>query len=151
MLQLFTTQQDASTPLHCPGLSQKDFTSDRRGSEIGSPPCFFQRNHSFRRGIGKTPRGKHEACCDLRCVPYANSAPCLLFFPSVCRRGKSFSDRKGPKKPSGRGREQGRPMPTATITRPGQAKEGQPSVNASTPQASNKRKVEPRDDTSQTP
>ena len=59
------------------------------------------------------------------------------------RRGKTFSDRKGPKKPSRRGREQGRPMPTATITRPGQAKEGQPSMTASTPQDSNKRKVEP--------
>ena len=60
------------------------------------------------------------------------------------RRGMSFSDRKGPKKPSGRGRGQSRPMPTATTTRTGQAKEDQPPVTASTPQASNKRKVEPR-------
>ena len=64
---------------------------------------------------------------------------------------ESFSDRKGPKKSSGRGRGQGRPMPTATISRPGQAKEGQLSVTASTSQDSNKRKVEPQDDTSQTP
>ena len=61
-------------------------------------------------------------------------------------QGKNFSDRKGPKKPSGRGRGQGRPMPTATISRPGQAKEGQPSIIAF--QDSNKRKVEPRVDTS---
>ena len=100
--------------------------------------------------MGETPRGEHEARCDLRFVPYANSTPCLLFFPSV-GRGKDFSDRKGPKKPSGQVREQGRPMPTATITRPGQVKEGQPSVTASTPQASIKHKAEPRDDTSQTP
>ena len=57
--------------------------------------------------------------------------------------GKSFSDRKSPKKPRGQDRGQRRPMPTSTITRPGQAKEGQPPVTASTPQASNKRKVEP--------
>ena len=62
-------------------------------------------------------------------------------------RGKRLADRKGPKKPSGRGR----PMPTATIARPGQAKEGQPPVTASTPEASNKCKVEPWDYTSQIP
>ena len=54
-------------------------------------------------------------------------------------------------KPSGRGRGQGRPMPTATVTRPGQSKEGQTPMTASASQDSNKRKVEPRDDTSQTP
>ena len=43
----------------------------------------FQRNHSVWRGIGETPRGEHEACCDLHCVPFANSAPCLLFFPRM--------------------------------------------------------------------
>ena len=65
MLQLFMergVQQDASTPFHCPGLSRKDFTYHRRGSEIGSPPCSFQRNRSFQRGIGETPRGEHEVC-----------------------------------------------------------------------------------------
>ena len=80
------------------------------------------------------------------------TAPLSLILPvHMSDEEKSFSDRKGPKKPSGRGREQGRPMPTATITRPGQTKEGQPSMTASTPQDSSKRKVEPRDDTSQTP
>ena len=75
---------------------RKDFTSDRRGSEIGSPPCSFQRNHSFRRGIGETPRGEHEACCDIRCVPYANSAPVSYSSCPYVARGKSFSDRAGP-------------------------------------------------------
>ena len=37
-------------------------------------------------------------------------------------RGKSFRDKKGFKKPGGRGRGQGRSAPTATITRPGQSK-----------------------------
>ena len=66
-------------------------------------------------------------------------------------RGKSFSDRKGPKKPSGQGRGQGRPMPTGTLTRPGQSKEGQTTVTASASQDFNKRKAEPRYDISQTP
>ena len=85
-------------------------------------------------------------------VLYMPTAPSVAYssHPYV-RQGKSFSDRKGPKKPSGRGRGQGKPMPTATIFRPGQAKEGQPSLTASTSQDSNKRKVEPQDDTSQSP
>ena len=60
---------------------------------------------------------------------------------SYVARGKSFSDRKGPKKPSGRGKGQGRPMPTATITRPGQSREGQTPATASASQGSNKRKM----------
>ena len=44
-----------------------------------------------------------------------------------------------------------RAMSSATITKPGQSKEGQTTMTVSVPQDSNKRKVEPRDDTSQTP
>ena len=29
--------------------------------------------------------GEHEACCHLHCVPSANSAPCILFYSTVCR------------------------------------------------------------------
>ena len=43
------------------------------------------------------------------------------------------------------------PCQPTTITRPGQAKEGQPSLAASAHQDSNKCKAEPRDDTSQNP
>ena len=66
-------------------------------------------------------------------------------------RGKSFSDRRVSRKPSGRGRGQGRSTPSATSTKPGQSKEGQATLTVSVPQDSDKRKVEPRDDTCQTP
>ena len=43
-------------------------------------------------------------------------------------RGKSFKDKKGFKRPGGRGRGQGRSAPSATITRPGQSKDGQKAL-----------------------
>ena len=52
-------------------------------------------NYSVWRRTGETPRGEHEACCNLHCVPHANSAPYLLLFSSVCRTRGSFSDRRG--------------------------------------------------------
>ena len=45
--------------------------------------------------------------------------------------GKSFKDKKGFKKPGGRGRGQGRSAPSATITRPGQSKDGQKALTVS--------------------
>ena len=89
---------------------------------------------------GETPRSEHKASCDIYCVPYANSAPFSY-----------SSDRRGSRRSSGRGRGQDRSMPSTTITKPGQSKEGQTTMTVSVPQDSNKRKVEPRDDASQTP
>ena len=66
-------------------------------------------------------------------------------------RGRSFTDRRGYKKSGGRGRGQGRSMPSATNTKPGQSKEGQTAMTVSVPPDSNKRKMEPRDNTPQTP
>ena len=70
--------------------------------------------------------------------------------PYVAGR-KSFSDRRGSRKSSGQGRGQGRSTPSATSIKPGQSKEGQTTLTVSVPQDSDKRKAEPRDDTSQTP
>ena len=46
-------------------------------------------------------------------------------------RGKNFRDKKGFKKPGGRGKGQGRPAPTATITRPGKSKDSQKALTVS--------------------
>ena len=108
-------------------------------------------NYSVWRRIDETPRGEHEACCHLQCVPYANSAPCLLLFSSVCQMREKFTDRRGSRKPGGHCRGQGRSTPSSTSTKPGQSKEGQTTLTVSVPQDSNKHKVEPQDDTSQTP
>ena len=66
-------------------------------------------------------------------------------------RGRSFTDRRGYKKSGWRGRGQGRSTPSATNTKPGQSKEGQTAMTVSVPPDSNKRKMEPRDNTPQTP
>ena len=59
-------------------------------------------------------------------------------------RGKSFKDKRGFKKPGGRGRGQGRSAPSATIKRPGQSKDGQKalivSISTDAPQGPRKAK-----------
>ena len=65
-------------------------------------------------------------------------------------RGKSFrDDKKGFRKPGGRGRGQGRSAPTATVTRPGQSKDSQKTLTVSTD--SKKRKSESQEDAPQGP
>ena len=66
-------------------------------------------------------------------------------------RGRSFTDRRGYKKSSGRGRGQGRSTSSATSTKPGRSKEGQATMTVSVPLDSNKRNVESWDNTPQTP
>ena len=65
--------------------------------------------------------------------------------------GRSFNDKKGFKKPGGRGRGQGRSTPSATITRPGQSKDSQKNLTVSVSSDSKKRKVESQDDAPQPP
>ena len=65
-------------------------------------------------------------------------------------RGKSFrDDKKGFRKPGGRGKGQGRSAPTATVTKPGQSKDSQRSLTVSTD--SKKRKSESQEDAPQGP
>ena len=65
-------------------------------------------------------------------------------------RGKSFrDDKKGFRKPGGRGRGQGRSAPTATVTRPGQSKDSQKTLTVSTD--SKKQKSESQEDAPQGP
>ena len=51
----------------------------------------------------------------------------------------------------GRGRGQGRSAPSATITRPGQSKDGQKALTVSVSTDSKKRKTESQDDAPQGP
>ena len=66
-------------------------------------------------------------------------------------RGKSFKDKKGFKKPGGKGRGKGRSAPSATITRPGQSKDGQKALTVSVSTDSKKLKTESQDDAPQGP
>ena len=66
-------------------------------------------------------------------------------------RGRSFNEKKGFKKPGGRGKGQGRSTPSATSTRPGQSKDGQKTLTVSVSSDSKKCKVESQDDAPQPP
>ena len=118
-------QQDAFAPLHCIGLSKKNISSYRRRPEIS--PSFM---------------------LPLRVLCYLEGS-----WPSYRKRtrGRSFNDRKGFKKPGGRGRGQGRSTPFATSTKPGQSKEGHKTLTVSVSSDSKKRNVESRDDAPQPP
>ena len=83
--------------------------------------------------------------------PCSLSAPCIFSTRPYVGQGKSFNNRKGFKKPGGRGRGQGRSMTSATSTKPGQSKEGQKTLTVSVSSDSKKRKVESREDAPQTP
>ena len=80
------------------------------------------------------------------------TAPSTSYSACPCvGRGKSFKDKKGFKRPGGRGRGQGRSAPSATIMRPGQSKDGQKALTVSVSADSKKRKVESQDDAPQAP
>ena len=66
-------------------------------------------------------------------------------------QGRSFNEKKGFKKPGGRGRGQGRSMPSATNTRPGHSTDGQKTLTVSVSFDLKKRKVESQDDAPQPP
>ena len=66
------------------------------------------------------------------------------------RRGRSFKDKKGFRRPGGRGRGQRRSTPSATTKRPGQSKDGQKSLTVSVSSDSKKRKLELQDNVPQT-
>ena len=83
--------------------------------------------------------------------PQPTAPPTSYSTCAYAGRGKSFKDKKGFKKPGARGRGQGRSAPTATITRPGQSKDGQKALTVSVSTDSKKRKSESQDDAPQGP
>ena len=126
-------QQDASTLLHCPGLSQKDLPpidEDQRLALLHAP---FKGTTLFRGELAKLQEANTKHAATFAVFPTPTAPPVSYSSRPYVRRSKTFSDRKGSKKLSGRGRGQGRPMPNATITRPGQAKEGQPCDRFNSP------------------
>ena len=153
MLQLFMETGDnkmlllRSIALDCLRKTLPPIDEDQRLTLLHAP---FKGTTLFGGELAKLQEANTKRAVTFAVFPTPAAPPVSYSRPYV-RQEKSFSDRKGPKKPSGRGRGQGSPMPTATITRPGQSKEGHTPVSASASQDSNKRKAEPRDDTSQTP
>ena len=144
------TQQDVVTPLHCSGLSRENSASHRRGPEPSPPSRSLQGNYAG--GVlAKLQEVNTKRAATFTVFPQPTAPSTSYSARPYVGRGKSFKDKKGFKRPGGRGRGQGRSAPSATITRPGQSKDGQKALTVSVSADSKKRKVESQDDAPQAP
>ena len=125
------TQQDVVAPLHCSGLSRENTSSHRRGPEFGPPYAPFKGTTRFGGELAKLQEANTKRAATFTVFPQP-TAPSTSYSTRPCvRRGRSFKDKKGFKRPGGRGRGQGRSAPSATTTRPGQSKDSQKSLTVS--------------------
>ena len=142
------TQQDVVAPLHCPGLSRENTSSHRRGPALLHAP--FKGTTLFGGELAKLQEANTKRAATFTVFPQPTAPSTSYSTHPYVGRGKSFKDKKGFKRPYGRGRGQGRSAPSATITRPGQSKDGQKALTVFSTD-SKKSKVESQDDPSQTP
>ena len=96
--------------------------------------------------LAKLQEANTKRAATFTMFPQPTASPTSYSTRPYTGRGKSFKDKKGFKKPGGRG--QGRSAPTATITRPGQSKDGQKALTVS---VSTDSKSESQDDAPQGP
>ena len=101
--------------------------------------------------LAKLQEAKKKRAATFTVFPQPTAPPASYSTQPYVGRGRSFNDRKGFKKPGGRGRGQGRSTPSATSTKPGQSKEGQKTLTFSVSSDSKKHKVESQDDAPQAP
>ena len=144
-------QQDAVAPLHCSGLSKENTSSYRRGPKIFLLHAPFKGTTLFGGELAKLQEANTKRAATFTVFPQPTAPPASYSTRPYVRRGRSFNDRKGLKKPGGRGMGQGRSTPSATSTKPGQSKKGQKTLTVSVSSDSKKREVESRDDAPQAP
>ena len=118
-----------SIALDCLRKTLPPIDEDQRLTLLHAP---FKGTTLFRGEMAKLQEANTKRTATFAVFPTPTAPPVSYSSRPYVGRGNSFSDRKGPKKPSGRGKGQGRPLSTTTITRHGQPKEGQPSRTAST-------------------
>ena len=98
--------------------------------------------------LAKLQEANTKRAATFTVFPQPTAPPTSYSTRPYAGRGKSFrDDKKGFRKPGGRGRGQGRSAPTATVTRPGQSKDSQKTLTVSTD--SKKRKSESQEDAPQ--
>ena len=111
----------------------------------------FKRTTLFGGELAKLQEANTKRAATFTVFPQPTAPPTSYSTRPYAGRGKSFRDKKGFKKPGGRGRGQGRSAPTATITRPGQSKDSQKALTVSVSTDSKKRKSESQEDAPQGP
>ena len=104
--------------------------------------------------LAKLQEANTKRAATFTVFPQPTAPPTSYSTRPYAGRGKSFrDDKKGFKKPGGRGRGQGRSAPTATVTRPGQSRDSQKmkALTVSVSTDSKKRKAESQEDVPQGP
>ena len=137
-----------SIVLDCLERTLPSIDEDQKLALLHAP---FKGTTLFGGELAKLQEANTKGAATFTVFPQPTAPPTSYSTRPYAGRGKSFKDKKGFKKPGGRGRGQGRSAPTATITRPGQSKDGQKALTVSVSTDSKKRKLESPDDVPQGP
>ena len=137
-----------SLALDCLRRTLPPIDDDQKLALLHAP---FKGTMLFGGELAKLQEANTKRAATFTVFPQPKAPPASYSTRPYVRRGRSFTHRRGYKKSGGRGKGQCRSMPSAVSTKPGQSKEGQMTMTASVPPDSNKRKMEPRDNTPQTP
>ena len=136
-----------SIALDCLERTLPPIDQDQKLALLHAP---FRGTTLFGGELAKLQEANTKRAATFTVFPQPTAPPTSYSTRPYAGRGKSFrDDKKGFKKPGGRGRGQGRPAPTATVTRPGQSKDSQKILTVSTD--SKKRKSESQEDAPQGP
>ena len=137
-----------SIALDCLERTLPPIDEDQKLALLHAP---FKGTTLFGGELAKLQEANMKRAATFTVFPQPTAPPTSYSTRPYASRSKSFKDKKGFKKPGGRGRGQGRSAPTATITRPGQSKDGQKALTVSVSTDSKKRKFESQDDAPQGP
>ena len=137
-----------SIALDCLDRTLPPIDEDQKLALLHAP---FKGTTLFGGELAKLQEANTKRAATFTVFPQPTAPPTSYSARPYVGRGKSFKDKKGFKRPGGRGRGQGRSAPSATITRPGQSRDGQKALTMSVSNDSKKRKSESQDDASQPP
>ena len=73
-----------SIAIHCLRRTLPPIDDDQKLALLHAP---FKGTTLFGGELAKLQEAKNKACCHLHTVPSANSAPCILFYSTICRTG----------------------------------------------------------------
>ena len=136
-----------SIALDCLERTLPPIDQDQKLALLHAP---FRGTPLFGGELAKLQEANTKRAATFTVFPQPTAPPTSYSTRPYAGRGKSFrDDKKGFRKPGGRGRGQGRSAPTATVTRPGQSKDSQKTLTVSSD--SKKRKSESQEDAPQGP
>ena len=115
-----------SIALDCLERTLPPIDQDQKLALLHAP---FRGTTLFGGELAKLQEANTKRAATFTVFPQPTAPPTSYSTCPYAGRGKSFrDDKKGFRKPGGRGRGQGRSAPTATVTRPGQSKDSQKTL-----------------------